>query len=135
MKTSLTAVDLSHIDRNTCSEAINDLLLNCDGVTAVMLALRDGHSFMERSQTQLDGGKLAAITSSLHALGATALRELRAGVLDHVLVTGSGGKLLIASIPNSDGMLILSVLSSNDARLGMVLGRTMAAAQKIGSSF
>ena len=135
MKTSLTAVDLSHIDRNTCTEAINELLLNCDGVTAVMLALRDGHSFMERSKIPLDGGKLAAITSSLHALGATALRELRAGVLDHVLVTGTEGKLLIASIPNSDGMLILSVRTNSDARLGMVLGRTMAAAQKIGSSF
>lgn len=129
-----SSVDLSHIDRSVCSEAINELLLGCDGVSAVMLALRDGHSFMERSLTHLDGGKMAAITSSLHALGTTALRELRVGGLDHILVNGTTGKLVIASIPNSDGLLILAVLSSDEARLGMVLGRTMACAQKIGST-
>lgn len=126
---------IQNIDRTVCRDALKELFESCPGVTASMLALRDGRAFMEKSLQKVDAGKFAAMSSSLQALGNSVMKELSAGELDHVLVYGQHGTLVIAAVPKSNGLLILAVLASADARLGMVLGRTKVCAQKIADSF
>jgi len=109
-------------DRTRCIAALDRLIHGCDGVKAAMFALRDGRPWAERSRSKVDAGKLAAMSSSLVALGRTMLRELDAGELGHVLVDGSEGKLVLSSVTGSGGLLILAVLAERDARLGLVLG-------------
>jgi predicted regulator of Ras-like GTPase activity (Roadblock/LC7/MglB family) len=120
-------------DRVRCAQALDQLLVSCDGVIAAMLALRDGRPFLDRHRTPHDSGKFAAMSSSLVALGHSVLKELKAGQLDHVLIEGSEGKLVIASVPNSNGMLLLAVLAERDARLGLVLGHSKTCAQTVGA--
>jgi predicted regulator of Ras-like GTPase activity (Roadblock/LC7/MglB family) len=74
----------------------------------------------------------AAIASSLTALGATALRELGAGVLDHVVVEGVQGKLVLVRLPELSGLMILAVQASADTRLGLVLGQARSCAVALG---
>lgn len=118
-------------DRAVSMAALERLLESCDGVIAAMFALRDGRPFAEKSRSKLDRGKFAAMTSSLVALGRSVLRELQAGDLDHVLIEGSTGKLVVSSVPGTGGLLMLAVLAERDARLGLVLGHAKMCSQAV----
>lgn len=118
-------------DRQRATQALERLFLGCDGVKSAMFATRDGRLFAEKSQASVDGNKLAAMSSSLVALGRTALRELQAGDPDHVLIEGSDGKLVLTSVPDTGGLLLLAVLTSHNARLGLVLGHARACARSL----
>jgi predicted regulator of Ras-like GTPase activity (Roadblock/LC7/MglB family) len=121
-------------DRARSAAALDRLLDGCEGVRAAMFALRDGRPFVERSRAKVESGKLAAMTSSLLALGRSVLRELEAGDLDHLLIEGSDGKLVVSSVPDTGGLLILAVLASSEARLGLVLGHSKMCAQAIAAT-
>jgi len=113
---------LTETSREACTAALDDLMRRCEGVSAVMLAFRDGRPYVDRMRDASARGKFAAMSSSLVALGQSVLREVAAGSLDHVLVEGSDGKFVVSSIPGSGGLLIIAVLAQRDARLGLVLG-------------
>lgn len=121
-------------NRLACKTALDNLMTRCDDVSAAMLALRDGRPYAENIRGKAEPGKLAAMSSSIVALGQTVLRELGSGSLNHVLVEGTDGKLVVASIPGSGGLLIISVLAKRDARLGLVLGHTKMCALEVSSS-
>lgn len=121
---------LTATHRDASELELDRLLHRLPGIEVASLALRDGQPFVHRHRGHIDAAKLAAMSSSLVALGGTVLKELSAGNLDHVLIVGSIGKLVLVRLPEMSGMLILAVLASADTRLGMVLGlaRTCAAA-------
>ena len=117
--------------REHCAAVLEKLLVDCEGVRAAMLALRDGRPFVEKSRSPIEGGKFAAMSSSLSALGQSILRELHGGSLDHVVVEGSEGKLVVTTVPGAGGLLILAVLAERSALLGLVLGRSKACAREL----
>lgn len=121
-------------DRSRCLAALEDLLGRCEGTQAAMLALRDGRPFADRVQSGVDVGRFAAMASSLAALGQSVLRELKAGPMDHVLVEGAEGKLVLVSVPDTGGLLLLAVLASHEARLGLVLGHARICAQAVAAA-
>jgi hypothetical protein len=122
-------------DRVRCAAALDQLLHADEGISAVLLALRDGRPFLEKHRHSVDGGKLAAMASSLVALGQSVLRDLRSGPLDHVLIEGAEGKLVISSVADSGGLLILAVLAARDTRLGLVLGHAKTCTQAVSAAF
>jgi len=121
-------------DRTQCITALDAMLQRCPGANEAMLASSDGRPFAERSRvrTGVDGGRLAAMASSLAALGNGVLRELSAGNLDHILVEGGGGKLVVCCVPGSRNSLVLAGHAGNEARLGLVLGQAKSCALAIG---
>jgi len=125
---------LTEASKKVCVTAIDDLMARCDDVTAAMLALRDGRPWIERARVKHEPGKFAAMSSSLVALGQSVLRELGAGALDHVLVEGIDGKLVVANVPGSGGLMLISVLAKREARLGLVLGHTKTCALAVSSA-
>ena len=46
-------------DRALCTQALDRLLSSSDGISAAMLALRDGRPFVERCAGSVDSGKFA----------------------------------------------------------------------------
>lgn len=121
-------------DRSRCMAALDGLMKGCEGISAGMLALRDGRPFVEKVQPGVDGGRFAAMASSLAALGQSVLRELKAGGLDHVLVEGAEGKLVICTVPETGGLLLLAVLAEHEARLGLVLGHARICAHAVAAA-
>lgn len=121
-------------DQRHAAGALDRMVDGFEGVAAAMFALRDGRPFAWRSRSGVDGGKLAAMTSSLAALGRTVLRELHAGDLDHLLVEGTAGKLVVITVPESGGLLVLAVLADPAARLGLVLGHAKMCARSLSVS-
>ncbi len=96
-------------DRVRCARALETLFERCDGVHVAMLALRDGRPFVEKTRRTMDSGRMAAMTSSLVALGQSVLKELNAGALDHILIEGGEGKLVVSTVPGTGGLLLLAV--------------------------
>jgi len=125
-------MSLTSEHRAQCVQQLQHLARRATGVRGVMLALRDGRPFAQVAGDGIDTGKFAAMGSSLLALGSSVLRELSAGALDHLLVEGVEGRLVLVRIPESGGLLILCVLTTVDARLGLVLGQARACAVAIG---
>lgn len=121
-------------DRARCQAALDRLLQSANGINCAMLALRDGRPFAERHRNTLDAGKLAAMSSSLSALGQSVLRDLKSGPLDHLLIDGAEGKLVLATIPGSGGLLILAVHASREVPLGFVLGQAKACATMVSAA-
>jgi len=119
-------------DIKASEKALDDLMQRCDGVAAVMLALRDGRPFVERMRNGVDTGRFAAMVSSLVALGHSVLKELNSGMLDHVLIEGTEGKLVITAVPGTGGLLQLAVQAERDARPGLVLGQSKICAAAVG---
>jgi predicted regulator of Ras-like GTPase activity (Roadblock/LC7/MglB family) len=122
-------------DRNRCATALDQLLRTGEDISAALLATRDGRPYLERSRIPQYGGRFAAMSSSLVALGHSVLRELGASPLDHILIEGGEGKLIVTSVPGSAGLLILSVLATRDARLGLVLSRSKICVQAVSRAF
>lgn len=125
---------LNDSTRALCAAAVDDLLVRCDDITAAMIAVRDGRPFVEKIRAKTESGKFAAMASSLAALGQSVMRELGAGALDHILVEAVDGKLVVANVPGSGGLLILAVLARRDARLGLVLGHTKTCALSVANA-
>jgi uncharacterized protein len=115
-------VTLTQQHRQLCHAELTRLIENCAGVKCAILALRDGRPFAQASQQSFDPARFAAMSSSLSALGDSVLKELAAGSLDHVLVDGSDGKLVISKIPGCGGVMILGLLASHQTLLGLLLG-------------
>lgn len=122
-------------DKARCAATLDQLMRSGADINASMLALRDGRPFVERCRTPMDSGRFAAMSSSLVALGQSVLRELGAAPLDHVVIEGTEGKLIIFSVPGSSGLLILAVFASRNARLGLVLSQSKTCAQAISTTF
>lgn len=119
-------------DKVVCEKALDSLMQRCDGINALMLAFRDGRPFVERVNSGVDPGRFAAMVSSLVALGHSVLKELKSGMLDHVLIDAAEGKLVITVVPGTGGLLLLAVQATRDARLGLVLGQSKMCAAEVG---
>jgi len=111
------------VDRARCAQALEVLIERCEGVDAALLVLRDGRPFLEKGRADLDRGRMAAMASSLAGLGQSVLKELQKGMLDHVLIEGATGKLVVSVVPGTAERLLLAVSATADARLGLVLGQ------------
>ena len=118
--------------RDACLAHLRHLAERHPGIRVAALVLRDGRPYAQVHHGHVDAGKLAAMASSLTALGTTVLRELAAGALDHVLVEGTDGKLVLVRLPELSGLMILAVQASAETRLGLVLGQARACAVAVG---
>jgi predicted regulator of Ras-like GTPase activity (Roadblock/LC7/MglB family) len=107
--------------RALCQTELDRLVASTPGVRCAMLALRDGRPFVQ-SAAGIDPGRFAAMASSMCALGDSVLKELSSGSLDHVLVDGSDGKLVISKVPGCGGLIVLGLLATHQALLGLLLG-------------
>ena len=126
------AMSLTQAHRDACLAQLGRLLERTPGIQVAALGLRDGRAFAQMHREPVDAGKLAAMASSLTALGATTLRELSAGALDHVLIEGEHGKLVLVRLPELSGLMILAVQATAETRLGLVLGQARTCAVALG---
>jgi predicted regulator of Ras-like GTPase activity (Roadblock/LC7/MglB family) len=124
-------VTLTQQHRQLCHAELTRLIKDCPDIKCALLALRDGRPFTQVAQPGLEPARFAAMLSSLSALSESLLRELAAGSLDHVLVDGSDGKLIISKVPGCGGMMILGLLASHGTFLGLLLGHAKESSSAI----
>lgn len=100
-----------------------------DFVEAV-ISTEDGFEVAARGSSAESAAKIAAMTSSMHALGETMAGETGLGDCQSVVVETAAGKVVIMRIDNADANLRLTVVARHTALLGSVLFAARQCAQR-----
>lgn len=99
--------------------AADELLERLDGTRAVLVATVDGFSLALAQRQAVDGDRLAAIVSSIGALGAAASRETQIGEPRCLVVESTRGRLVVRCLEAGAHPLVVAVLTDHSVTLGL----------------
>ena len=91
------------------------------GIRAVVISTEDGFEVAARVENTAQVSRLAAIASSLTALGAVAGDESQLGKCDNVIIGAENGCLIMLQVRCAHIELILSVITGKDVIVGQAL--------------
>lgn len=117
--------------RVLATQELQRLLLQSEEILGAVVASRDGRPFVHALRASVDQGRFAAMASSLVALGTSILKELQAGTLNHLLIQADMGQIILTRVPDSGGLLILALLASSNARLGLMLSHAKSSGAEL----
>jgi predicted regulator of Ras-like GTPase activity (Roadblock/LC7/MglB family) len=117
--------------RRVCEETLTRVMERTQGAYGAVLATIDGHAVLSVTHRDLPSDRIAAMTSSLLALGETIAREAQQRQCKFVIVENSDGYVVTLRIT---AKLTLSTFSGNEANLGMLLSASRNAAESIGKA-
>jgi uncharacterized protein len=101
--------------------ALQDFVVAAPGTQGALLISTDGREIASAQRRPLPTGPLAAMASTLLAVGGVILTESGAGPCRHVLVESDRGWFLAMGVGDPGGRLLLGALIDSSAMLGQVL--------------
>lgn len=106
------------------------LLRDCEDIFGAVVATSDGHAVAHygRDGDKMPAKQLAAMSSTLVALGDSVAKVLEQGICTNVLVENDQGTALV--LHAGEGMVLMTAAVSN-AKLGMVLSHSRKCATSI----
>ncbi len=107
--------------RRACEAALQRLVNETSGVTAAVVVTSDGCEVASVLPSEASAPKLAAMTSSIHALGEAVVAEALLRRCQNVVIEAETGNVVMLAIPESQGTLLLTVIASKRAILGHLL--------------
>jgi predicted regulator of Ras-like GTPase activity (Roadblock/LC7/MglB family) len=124
---------MTESEKAACERALVDLVNSSSGVEASLLASPDGFEVVSATRAQrLDGPRLAAMSSSMLALGTAMAQDLRLDGCRNIHMEAGDGVVLLLTVPCDRMGLVLSALAHKGSTLGMVLVATRNSAKAIG---
>lgn len=104
---------------------IEELSQQLVGVKFIVVTSIDGFelaSTQAGSFSQSDAAKVAAMSSSISAIGSMAVKEVAVGnQYESIIIEGNGGYILILELPHPKHPLVMSLIASEKAILGQML--------------
>lgn len=91
------------------------------GIVAAQVCTADGFAVAAAHADEESGRRLAAIVSSLHALGVAVVEDLQLGKYSHLSIEASAGKCILFELPSSGGQLLLAAVADNSLLWGQLL--------------
>ena len=110
--------------------AAETLLAEIDGASAIVVATTDGFDLASAGERVVEPARLAAMVSSLAALGEAASGEVGIGAPRVLVVESSEGRLVVRCIQVRGHALVVVVLTDRAVLLGLVWHR-LAAAERL----
>ena len=101
-----------------CRELTRQLMDNLDGALAALVCRADGIEIAQAQRRPVDMARLAAVASSLGALGDAASREAGIGEPRCVLVDSTMGRLLVRCAGRGEQAVIVALLTDAQVVLG-----------------
>jgi predicted regulator of Ras-like GTPase activity (Roadblock/LC7/MglB family) len=102
------------------------------GVLAAQVCTSDGFVVAQAQSNEEAGRRLAAMVSSLHALGVAMVEDLRLGTYSHLSVEASLGKCMLVALPGTDGRLLLAAVADESMLWGQFLSVCRALSADLG---
>lgn len=90
------------------------------GVLAAVVATADGFDVASASDRGDDAARIAAMASSISALGSVVTQESALGACQQVTVGTTGGFAHVRGVARADGDLVLSIIADKSAVLAQV---------------
>lgn len=103
------------------SAVIHQLMDDVRGIKAVVISTEDGFELAARVENTAQVTRLAAMASSLAALGAIAGEESQLGVCDNIVIGAENGHLVMMQARHPGMVMIISMITGTDAIMGQVL--------------
>jgi predicted regulator of Ras-like GTPase activity (Roadblock/LC7/MglB family) len=100
------------------------MLRDLTGVTAVVIATADGFEIASASQRDVDPSRIAAMASSISAIGTVVSQEARLGRCRSVTVATDDGFTLISPVRHGRAELVVNVIADSNAILAQVMYRS-----------
>lgn len=111
--------------RHEYGQALADelqLLTAANGnILAAQVCTSDGFEVASTSRSDESHRRLAAMVSSLQALGAAVVEETELGDYRNLIVEGTHGRCMMMVIPGTGGDLLLTVISDAKLMFGILL--------------
>ncbi|WP_227494358.1 roadblock/LC7 domain-containing protein [Ramlibacter pallidus] len=104
------------------------------GVRAVVIATGDGFDIASAGRGAVDPQRIAALASSMSAIGAVVSAEAGLGRSTSVTVGTDDGFAVVHAATHRGMDLVINVIAGPDALLGQVNYRTAAAARSLSSA-
>lgn len=101
------------------------------GVRGVVVATSDGFDIASVVLPPLDAGRIAALASSMAAIGEVVSVETTSGRSTSVTVGGEDGFTVVHAIQRADAGLVLNVVANGSALLGQVLYRVAQSVRRL----
>lgn len=111
---------MNHPYADAGTRAAHELLAAIDGARTVLVATIDGFPLAVAQHRPLDPDRLAALASSIGALGAAASRETGIGTPRFLAVESTEGRLVVRCVSAGSHELIVAVLTDTQSLLGRV---------------
>lgn len=114
---------------------IDSLLAGINKLSFVVVTTADGFEVAASESLQFsreDVAKLAAMSSSIAAIGSMAVKEIsNTEGYESILIEGAKNYILILGVPHPERSLIMGLVASHDAVLGQVLYQAKLVAAEI----
>lgn len=105
-----------------CNQELKTYTQTYKGIDNTLLATPDGFEIASYSSSNAaSADKLAAVGSSLFALGASLVNEFHLNDCRSIILDSSKGKIYISAIQHSEHSLILMVQTTEQATLGHII--------------
>lgn len=117
-----------------CHPALQWFMSQTSGVTAALVATADGFEIASVLHQTLSAEKMAAMTSSILALGEAVLAEAELSDCQNVVIESRNGMVVMLAIGDPRNELLLSVIADRNAMLGQVLWAARRCCEQIRQS-
>lgn len=114
-------MDIDSNLKTVSDAAINKLMDDVWGIKAIVISTEDGFEIAARIENADHISRLAAMASSLAALGAIAGEESQLGICDNIMIGAENGYLIMLQAKHPKINLIISIITGKDAVMGQVL--------------
>lgn len=104
-----------------CAVQLQWFMSQTSGVTAALVATTDGFEVASVLHQTLSAEKMAAMTSSILALGEAVLSEAELTDCKNVVIESGDGLIVMLAVGDTRSELLLSVIADKNAMLGQVL--------------
>jgi predicted regulator of Ras-like GTPase activity (Roadblock/LC7/MglB family) len=109
-----------------------DLQREHPGVIAVQVCTSDGFVVSQAHSNEEAGRRLAAMVSSLHAVGAAMVADLQLGTYSHLSVEASHGKCMLFALPGTDARYLLAAIADGEMLWGQFLTACRTLSETLG---
>ena len=117
--------------RPKCQIALQWFISQTAGGTAALVATTDGFEVAAVTHQSLSTEKMAAMTSSILALGEAALGEANYDGCQNVVIEANSGLIVMLAVGEQRKELLLSVIADKNAMLGQVLWAARRCCERI----
>jgi hypothetical protein len=118
---------------NYCARALETFASETPGVKNVLLATPDGFEIASHADgSKHSANSLAAVGSSLFALGSSLIGEFELGATRAITIDSEKGKVYISAVHADDKALILLIQSTQNAMLAHILHGANKLSDQIG---
>ncbi|MEZ2294371.1 roadblock/LC7 domain-containing protein [Variovorax sp. RCC_210] len=119
-------MNISRLLKLKAASEAQRILEDIAGVTTVVIATPDGFEIASASVRSVDPSRIAAMASSISAMGAVVSQEARLGRCKCTTVATDDGFALFSPVRNGETELVVNVIAGASAVLAQVMYRTAA---------